>query len=71
MKFTLDENLGSRTEGLIAESWHDVQTVAQESLSGTGDARLLEICIAEQRRLISLDLDFADVVRFPPHNAPA
>jgi hypothetical protein len=31
MKFKLDENLGSRTAELIAESGHDVETVAQES----------------------------------------
>ena len=68
MKFKLDENLGSRTAGLIAESGHDVKTVAQEKLSGTSDARLFEICIAERRCLISMDLDFADVLRFPPHN---
>ena len=70
MKFKLDENLGSRTAGLIAESGHDVETVAQEKLSGTSDERLLKICIAEHRCLISLDLDFADVLRFPPHNTP-
>jgi hypothetical protein len=34
MKFKLDENLGSRTAGLIAESGRDVETVAQEKLSG-------------------------------------
>jgi hypothetical protein len=56
MKFKLDENLGSRTAVLIAESGHDVETVAQEKLSGTSDARLLETRIAECRCLISLDL---------------
>jgi predicted nuclease of predicted toxin-antitoxin system len=70
MKFKLDENLGSRTAGLIAESGHDVQTVAQEKLSGTADSRLFDICVAERRCLISLDLDFADVLRFPPHDTP-
>jgi hypothetical protein len=33
MNFKLDENLGSRTAGLIAESGHDVETVAQEKLA--------------------------------------
>ncbi len=70
MKFKLDENLGSRTAQLIAGSGHDVETVPQEKLSGTSDARLFEICLAERRCLITLDLDFADVLRFPPHNTP-
>jgi hypothetical protein len=47
-----------------------VETVAREKLSGTSDARRFEIRIAECRCLISLDLDFADVLRFPPHNMP-
>jgi len=70
MRFKLDENIGSRTAGLIAESGHDAETVGQEKPSGTSDARLFEICIAERRCLVSLDLDFADVLRFPPHNTP-
>ena len=70
MRFKLDENLGSRTAGLIAESGHDVETVAQEKLSGVSDERLFEICTAERRCLISLDLDFADVFRFPPRQTP-
>ena len=70
MKFKLDENLGSRTAWLIAESGHDVETVAQEKLIGSSDERLFEICIAERRCLISLDLDFADVLRFPPLATP-
>jgi predicted nuclease of predicted toxin-antitoxin system len=70
MKFKLDENLGSRTAELISEIGHDVATVAQEQLSGSSDERLFEICIAERRCLITLDLDFADVLRFPPPKTP-
>jgi predicted nuclease of predicted toxin-antitoxin system len=67
VKFKLDENLGSRTAGLIGELGHDVQTVSQEKLNGIDDARLFEICATEGRCLITLDLDFADILRFPPH----
>jgi len=65
VKFELDENLGSLTSGLIAEAGHDVQTVSDEKLNGTDDARLYAVCASEVRCLITLDLDFADVVRFP------
>ena len=70
MKFKLDENLGSRTAELIAGSGYDVQTVAQERLNGSDDERLLNVCVAENRCLITLDLDFADVLRFPPRHTP-
>jgi predicted nuclease of predicted toxin-antitoxin system len=67
MKFKLDENLGVRTAALIRASGHDVETISQEKLNGISDERLFEICIAERRCLVTLDLDFADVLRFPPH----
>jgi predicted nuclease of predicted toxin-antitoxin system len=66
VKFKLDENLGSRTAGAIAECGHDVQTASQEKLNGIDDVRLFEVCALESRCLITLDLDFADVLRFPP-----
>ena len=70
MKFKLDENLGSRTADLIAELGHDVQTVSAQKMSGTNDPHLFEVCTAEGRCLITLDLDFADVLRFPPIGGP-
>ena len=66
MKFKLDENLGSRTASLIAEAGHNVETVAGERLNGAADLRLYEVCASEARCLITLDLDFADILRFPP-----
>jgi predicted nuclease of predicted toxin-antitoxin system len=68
MRFKLDENLGSRTARLFPSSGHEVETVAQEKLSGAADARLLQRCIEERRCLITLDLDFADTTRFPPRH---
>ena len=66
MKFKLDENFGTRTQNIFRESGYDVQTVRMESLQGAADEQLYEICRVEQRCLITLDLDFANVIRFPP-----
>ena len=66
MKFKLDENFGTRTQHVFRAKGHDVQTVRSQELSGCPDQRLYEVCCAEQRCLITLDLDFADVLRFPP-----
>ena len=69
MKFKLDENFGTRTQRIFESAEHDVHTVHQELLQGSPDQRLYEICCHEQRCLVTLDLDFADVTRFPPQQA--
>jgi len=69
MKFKLDENFGGRTQRIFAAAGHDVQTVRDEFLQGASDQHLYAVCCAEQRCLITLDLDFADVTRFPPEKA--
>ena len=66
MKFKLDENFGTRTEKLFQQAGHDVQTVFRERLLGATDEHLFQVCRAEGRCLVSLDLDFANVLRFPP-----
>jgi predicted nuclease of predicted toxin-antitoxin system len=68
MKFKLDENFGTRTQRLFMEAGYDVQTVRQQNLQGTPDSNLYEVCKAEERCLITLDLDFSNVFRFPPEN---
>jgi predicted nuclease of predicted toxin-antitoxin system len=66
VKFKLDENFGTHTQNILRESGYDTQTVRMESLQGLEDEKLYEICRTEQRCLITLDLDFANVLRFPP-----
>lgn len=68
MRFKLDENFGPRTQHLFRTAGHDVQTVHEELLSGIPDEQLYLVCQEEQRCLVSLDLDFANVLRFPPNN---
>ena len=65
MKFKLDENFGTRTQHIFRDAGHDVKTVREESLQGVSDQRLYEVCCAEQFCLVTLDLDFADITRFP------
>jgi len=66
MKFKLDENFGTRTRQIFKEYGHDVETVREQGLTGCSDSRLFDVCCAEQRCLVTLDLDFADVTRFSP-----
>lgn len=69
MRFKLDENLDARLASLLAEKGHEADSVRAEGLAGTPDADLFAICVKERRALITLDLDFADPIRFPPTNS--
>jgi predicted nuclease of predicted toxin-antitoxin system len=67
MKFKLDENFGTQTVPIFSDFGHDVETVRDESLSGARDRVIFDASIREERCLLTLDLDFADVLRFPSH----
>lgn len=69
MKFKLDENFGTRTQQLFHAAGHEVETIRSQELQGCSDFHLFEICCTEQRCLVTLDLDFSDVTRFPPAKA--
>ncbi len=66
MRFKLDENLGTRARELFIAEGHEAQTVRDQRMGGCSDQRLYEVCCSEKRCLITLDLDFADVIRFSP-----
>ena len=66
MRVKLDENLPIQLKRLFTESGHDAATVVDEGLGGAPDTEIAAICIAEERVLITLDLDFADIRTYPP-----
>lgn len=66
MKLKLDENLGGHALRFLEEARWDVSSVARQNLCGTSDRDLIEICAAEGRCLVTLDLDFSNPLQFPP-----
>jgi predicted nuclease of predicted toxin-antitoxin system len=65
MKVKLDENMPAGLRELLRQAGHDALTVGEEALSGAVDPRILEAATAENRVLMTFDLDFADVRHFP------
>jgi predicted nuclease of predicted toxin-antitoxin system len=66
VKLKLDENLGQRSRRAFEQAGHDVATVALQAMGGANDDELIQRCAAEERALVSLDLDFANPLRFLP-----
>lgn len=66
MKIKLDENFPRSAQEFLRNLGHDCHTVFDEGLSGGTDDRLIEICRSELRLLFTLDVDFADIVTYPP-----
>ncbi|MGC4097610.1 MAG: DUF5615 family PIN-like protein [Nitrospira sp.] len=65
-RFKLDENLPRNAEILLQQTGHDVHTVLAEQLGGNPDPRVFNESQAEQRVLVTFDLDFSDIRVYPP-----
>ena len=65
MKFKLDENLGKSVKQIFIDFGHEVDTVYDESLEGSSDEKIYDICKKEARCLVTLDIDFCNILRFP------
>jgi predicted nuclease of predicted toxin-antitoxin system len=66
MHFKLDENLPPSTAELLRGLGHDVTTVYDQGLQGHNDPELLTACQGEGKVLLSLDLDFSNILVYPP-----
>lgn len=68
MKLKLDENFGLRCIDILSNAGHDVATVAEQQMSGAADEDVIQVSHAESRCIVTLDLDFANPLRFKPAN---
>ena len=67
MQFKLDENMPGALVGLFVEAGHDAITVSDQRMTGASDPRIAAACRNEGRILVTLDMDFADIRAYPPH----
>ncbi len=70
MRIKLDENLPSSLAAELTELGHNADTIVQEGLGGVNDTEVLQAAIANDRFLVTHDLDFSDVRKFQPGRHP-
>ena len=70
MRFKIDENLPVELAEELRDAGHEAATVDDQRLVGTSDQHLSEVCKAEGRVFVTLDLDFADIRTYPPEEYP-
>ena len=66
MKVKLDENLGSIGGDFLRAHGFDVSTAADQNLCSASDQQIVETCRAEERCLLTLDLDFSNPLTYRP-----
>ena len=70
MRFKVDERLHVEVVDLLRGQGHDALTVFDQGLRGRGGHDIADMCRSENRVLLSLDLDFSNILMFPPENYP-
>ena len=66
MRFKLDENLSPTLATGFLAAGHEAHSALEQALGGASDPRIIEVCRLEGRALVTLDLDFANIQRYPP-----
>lgn len=66
MHFKIDENLPAEASIILTDAGHDALTIHDQKMIGAVDAHVASVCKSEQRALLTLDLDFADIRTYPP-----
>lgn len=70
LRVKLDENLGRSHVELLRRAGYAADRLTDQGLGGATDEAVWAHVCAEERFLITLDLDFSDVRRFPPGTHP-
>ena len=68
MKFKIDENLPIEVAELLQRAGYDALTIWDQNLVGSNDTEIAVVCQREERCLLTLDKDFADIRTYPPEH---
>lgn len=70
MNLKLDENLSRHLRQSLNALGHDVTTAADQGLLAQSDAVIAAAAKVEGRMLLTLDLEFGDIGKYPPGSHP-
>jgi predicted nuclease of predicted toxin-antitoxin system len=70
MKIKLDENISRHLKPDLEKIGFDVETAADEKLLSQPDTFIARACRQENRMLFTLDVEFADLRKYPPGSHP-
>jgi len=70
MKLKLDENLSRHLKDALCSLGHDAITAADEGLLSAPDETIAAAAKTEDRLLITLDVEFANLNKYPPGSHP-
>lgn len=68
MRFKVDENLPVEVTQRLNAANHDAMSIHDQQMVGERDTKIAVVCQVEQRIILTLDTDFADIRTFPPQN---
>ncbi len=66
MRFKIDENLPPEVAELLRQEGHEDLTIFEQGLRSHTDPEVIAVCQAEGLALLALDLDFSNILLFPP-----
>ena len=66
MLFKIDENLHEDVAELLRSEGHDAVSVFDRHLRGHPDEELAAVCQREHRVIVTMDLDFSNILKYPP-----
>jgi predicted nuclease of predicted toxin-antitoxin system len=70
VKVKLDENLSRHLKPVLSQMGHDAVTAADEGLLSQPDSEIAAAARAEDRILLTLDIEFADLRKHRPGSHP-
>jgi predicted nuclease of predicted toxin-antitoxin system len=68
MLFKTDENIHQEIADLLRHQGHDALSVFDQGMRGYSDEEVAAVCQHEGRVLVTLDLDFSNILAFPPED---